>query len=323
MSGKLSSVLEKQEQVMRKKAWDREHMRYPFWFGGSASCFAACVTHPLDLAHQVLTISIVKVRLQTRQPDAPRTMIGTIIHVFKHDGFLGLYSGLSASVLRQLTYSTTRFGVYEELKADFTSTKSSPTFPALIAMASTSGFLGGVAGNPADVLNVRMQHDAALPPSQRRNYKNAVDGLIRMTREEGWKSLFRGVWPNSMRAVLMTASQLASYDGFKRVLITHTPLTDNLTTHFSASFLAGFVATTVCSPVDVIKTRIMSSHESQGLRKLLVDVYRVEGVGWMFRGWVPSFIRLGPHTIATFLFLEQHKKMYRRFKGVDNALPTP
>ena len=24
-------------------------MRYPFWFGGSASCFAACVTHPLDL----------------------------------------------------------------------------------------------------------------------------------------------------------------------------------------------------------------------------------------------------------------------------------
>jgi hypothetical protein len=24
-------------------------IRYPFWFGGSASCFAACVTHPLDL----------------------------------------------------------------------------------------------------------------------------------------------------------------------------------------------------------------------------------------------------------------------------------
>lgn len=24
-------------------------MRYPFWFGGSASSMAACVTHPLDL----------------------------------------------------------------------------------------------------------------------------------------------------------------------------------------------------------------------------------------------------------------------------------
>ena len=137
-------------------------------------------------------------------------MIGTFGHVFKNDGFLGLYSGLSASLLRQITYSTTRFGIYEELKSDFTTQAHAPSFPTLIAMASMSGFLGGIAGNPADVLNVRMQHDAALPKDERRNYKNAIDGLIRMTREEGWKSLFRGVWPNSMRAVLMTASQLAS-----------------------------------------------------------------------------------------------------------------
>jgi dicarboxylate transporter 10 len=189
-------------------------------------------------------------------------------------------------------------------------------------MASASGFLGGVAGNPADVLNVRMQHDAALPRKERRKYKNAIDGLVRMTREEGWKSLFRGVWPNSIRAVLMTASQLASYDGFKRILIQNTPLQDNLKTHFTASFLAGFVATTICSPVDVIKTRIMSVSESNCLAKLLADVYRVEGIWWMFRGWTPSFIRLGPHTIATFLFLEQHKKMYRKLKGIEEGEAT-
>jgi dicarboxylate transporter 10 len=186
-------------------------------------------------------------------------------------------------------------------------------------MASTSGFLGGVAGNPADVLNVRMQHDAALPPSQRRNYRNAIDGLVRMTREEGLRSLFRGVWPNSFRAVLMTASQLASYDGFKRLLITHAGMEDGLGTHFTASFAAGAVATTVCSPVDVLKTRIMSAKEAKGVLRLLGDVYRAEGVRWVFRGWVPSFIRLGPHTIATFLFLEQHKKIYRRLKGVESA----
>ncbi|KAI4139136.1 MAG: hypothetical protein L6R39_006452 [Caloplaca ligustica] len=183
-------------------------------------------------------------------------------------------------------------------------------------MASTSGFLGGVAGNPADVLNVRMQHDAALPPPQRRNYKHALDGLVRMTREEGVHSLFRGVLPNSMRAVLMTTSQLASYDGFKRLVLEYTPLDDSLATHFSASCLAGFVATTICSPVDVIKTRVMSAKDSEGLSCLLGRVYRAEGVGWMFRGWVPSFVRLGPHTIATFLFLEQHKRVWRHLSGV-------
>ena len=184
-------------------------------------------------------------------------------------------------------------------------------------MASASGFLGGVAGNPADVLNVRMQNDAGLPPRDRRNYGHALDGIVRMTREEGWRALFRGVWPNSMRAVLMTASQLASYDGFKRVLLRETRLQDGLTTHFTASFLAGFVATTICSPVDVIKTRLMSAKEKEGVVNLLARIYKVEGVRWMFRGWVPSFIRLGPHTIATFLFLEQHKKVYRRLKGLD------
>ncbi|RQM05357.1 hypothetical protein DH86_00001894 [Scytalidium sp. 3C] len=257
------------------------------------------------------------VRLQTRSGNAPKTTVGTFVHVFKSDGILGLYRGLSASLLRQLTYSTTRFGVYEELKRRFTTQDKSPSLPTLVALACSSGFLGGIAGNPADVLNVRMQHDAALPADKRRNYKHAIDGLIRMTREEGWQSLFRGVWPNSMRAVLMTAGQLASYDGFKRFLLVHTPLEDNLTTHFTASFLAGFVATTICSPVDVIKTRIMSSHEQKSIVKLLSDIYRAEGVGWMFRGWVPSFIRLGPHTIATFLFLEQHKKFYRKLKDLD------
>lgn len=245
-------------------------------------------------------------------------MLQMFVHVFKGDGILGLYRGLSASLLRQLTYSTTRFGVYEELKGVFTTARQSPSFPTLVAMASTSGFLGGVAGNPADLLNVRMQNDAALPPEKRRNYKNAIDGLMRMAREEGVASLWRGVWPNSMRAVLMTASQLASYDIFKQALLNNTSLSDNLTTHFLASFCAGFVATTVCSPVDVIKTRIMSAHEGTSVLTLLPEIMRNEGVGWMFRGWVPSFIRLGPHTIATFLFLEQHKKIYRYLHHIED-----
>lgn len=224
---------------------------------------------------------------------------------------------LSASLLRQITYSTTRFGVYEELKETFTTAKEAPSLPALIAMASTSGFLGGIAGNPADILNVRMQNDASLPPEKRRNYKHAIDGLARMVKDEGVRSLFRGVWPNSIRAVLMTASQLASYDVFKQQLLQRTNLGDNLTTHFSASIMAGFVATTVCSPVDVIKTRVMSAHTQEGIMTLIKNITAKEGLGWVFKGWVPSFIRLGPHTVATFMFLEQHKKIYRKVKGYE------
>ena len=205
--------------------------------------------------------------------------------------------------------------MYEELKEVFSTSVQAPSLPALVAMASTSGFLGGIAGTPADILNVRMQNDAALPAAERRNYKHAIDGLIRMVREEGFASLFRGVWPNSTRAVLMTASQLASYDVFKRELLRRFNMGDDLTTHFTASLMAGFVATTICSPVDVIKTRIMSAKSQESFFAIVTRITANEGFMWAFKGWVPSFIRLGPHTIATFIFLEQHKKIYRKMYG--------
>jgi dicarboxylate transporter 10 len=159
-------------------------IRYPFWFGGSASSMAACVTHPLDL---------VKVRLQMRTGNAPKNMVGTFVHILRNDGPLGLYSGISASLLRQMTYSTVRFGVYEEVKTRLTRRNEGrdPSFMTLVALAAGSGFVGGIAGNFADVLNVRMQHDAALPPAERRNYRHAFDGIVRMAREEGPKSMFR------------------------------------------------------------------------------------------------------------------------------------
>lgn len=92
----------------------------------------------------------------------------------------------------------------------------------------------------------------------------------------------------------MTASQLASYDAAKRLLLDWTPLGDTLTTHFSASFLAGLAAATVTSPIDVIKTKVMSSKTNQGLVGVISDITKAEGARWMFKGWVPSFLRLGP-----------------------------
>lgn len=264
-----------------------------------------------------------KVRLQTRTSSAPKTTLGTFAYVYRSQGILGLYAGLSAALLRQLTYSTARFAIYEDLKTRFApiptpeNPKPRQSLLNLVLMSSTAGFLGGIAGNPGDVLNVRMQSDASKPLDAQRNYKHALDGLLRMVREEGPSSLFRGVEANSTRALLMTASQLTSYDVFKQFCLQRLDMRDNFSTHFCASLAAGFVATTICSPVDVIKTRVMSAGGKVPILNLLSEASRKEGLLWMFRGWVPSFIRLGPQTICTMVFFEQHKKLYRQWKGLD------
>jgi dicarboxylate transporter 10 len=78
----------------------------------------------------------------------------------------------------------------------------------------------------------------------------------------------------------------------------------------------GLVATTVCSPLDVVKTRIMNAHGKDDIRrplKMMKYMVQHEGVGSLFRGWMPAFIRLGPHTIVTFIVLEQLKDWHRQY----------
>ncbi|KAI1038119.1 hypothetical protein LB503_011944, partial [Fusarium chuoi] len=225
--------------------------KYPFWFGGSASAMATLLTHPLDL---------VKVRIQSTITPARLSMTGMTARVITNEGYVGLYAGLSAAILRQFTYSTIRFGVYEDLKSRLShDTRTSHSPMVLVALSALSGFIGGVAGNPADIVNVRMQSDMTRPLSYQRNYKHVFDGITHITRTEGLSSLYRRVGANALRASLMNSSQLASYDMAKASCIRTFRMNDDITTHLVASSLAGIVATTVCSPVDVVKTRIMGS----------------------------------------------------------------
>ncbi|KAI7903473.1 mitochondrial carrier domain-containing protein [Cokeromyces recurvatus] len=289
----------------------------PFWFGGAASCLATFVSHPFDLT---------KVRLQTLHLEnttfwsefkllSPSRMFKTIWSIARHEGFTALYSGLSASLLRQGTYSTIRFGLYDQFKW-YVAGDQKPTVRQLIFCSTMAGALGGAFGNPSDVVNVRMQNDGQLPVNQRRNYKNVVDGLIRICREEGPKVLLRGVGSSTNRAILITVSQMSSYDMFKQKLIDKLNFKDGLVSHFISSLLAGLVATTVCSPLDVVKTRIMSAtyldDRKRNPIKIMTCMVKTEGFGSLFRGWMPAFVRLGPHTIVTFIVLEQLKEWHKK-----------
>lgn len=83
-------------------------------------------------------------------------------------GVTSLYNGISASLLRQLTYSSARFGIYESLKQSLQSRGIHVNFPWMVAIAGFAGAAGGVIGTPADLVNVRMQNDSKLPPEKRR-----------------------------------------------------------------------------------------------------------------------------------------------------------
>lgn len=99
-----------------------------------------------------------------------------------------------------MTYSLTRFAIYETVRDQVTKGSEGPLpFYKKVLLGSISGCIGGFVGTPADMVNVRMQNDMKLPQNQRRNYAHALDGLYRVAREEGLKKLFSGATMASSR----------------------------------------------------------------------------------------------------------------------------
>ncbi|KAJ5974715.1 hypothetical protein N7481_011925 [Penicillium waksmanii] len=277
---------------------------YPRWFGGSASCMAVVVSHPFDL---------IKVRMQAIKGGANHGFVRIGFEIVKGEGMKGLYCGV-------LTYGTTRIALYEEFKK--MGDGRSMDVPTLAGMAAISGFCGALVGTPSDIANIRMQNDRSLPPAYRRNYRNVIDAWLQMKRTEGWKSFAQGLWPNCFRCAIMTTSQLVSYDIFKTALQWSLgSKSESTLIHLSASLLASLVATTLVSPMDVIRTQLMSSSQRTSLWRILQGLMQADGCRWVFRGWTPSFVRLGPQTMATLVFLEQHRKIYRSWKGYKGIRP--
>ncbi|KAH8337415.1 hypothetical protein KR059_009507 [Drosophila kikkawai] len=260
-----------------------------WYFGGVASSMAAMITHPLDL---------MKVLIQTQAEKL--SMFATAKKIIKEQGILAMYNGISASMLRQYTYTLSRFGIYQ-VGSDMVDTS---TMPRKTALAAVAGGLGGYVGAPADLVNVRLQNDVKLPQDQRRNYKHAIDGLFRITREEGFRSLYNGSSMTALRGMWMTVGQIAFYEQSKDVLLS-LGMPENLGTYMTASVVSATAATALTQPLDVLKTRRMNAPPGQysGLSDVFFQTLK-EGPFAFYKGVIPSFARLMPHTILLFLSLE-------------------
>ncbi|XP_074590536.1 mitochondrial uncoupling protein 5-like [Curcuma longa] len=319
--------------------------------GGVASIVAGCSTHPLDL---------IKVRMQLQGeslspaisalrpavalqggagvaalphpqhhhpslPPPPRRPgpISVGVQIFRTEGTAALFSGVSATVLRQTLYSTTRMGLYDILKKKWSTSGDGGSLPLhrKVSAGLIAGGIGAVVGNPADVAMVRMQADGRLPLAERRNYKSVLDAIGRMARQEGVASLWRGSSLTVNRAMIVTASQLATYDQAKEAILRRRGTgADGLGTHVVASFAAGLVAAAASNPVDVVKTRVMnmkvekgSAPPYAGALDCAVKTVRAEGPMALYKGFVPTVSRQGPFTVVLFVTLEQVRKLLKDF----------
>ena len=247
-----------------------------FSLGGLSCMTAAMVTHPIDT---------IKVRLQLNTSSKSNAM-----------QFSSLWKGLSASLLREASYSTIRMGLYPVIKKMVTPTNDNSIKYKILSGAG-SGMIGASIANPADLIKVILQQTGHMNQSISRTVGEII-------RNDGIKGLYRGVGPTTSRAAILTATQLPVYDTAKQYLLFTQD--DNIYTHIVASMVAGFACATTTSPIDVIKSRMMAMN-SNGYGSIwgsLGVIVRGEGISSLYKGWTANFLRIGPHTIVYFSLIK-------------------
>jgi solute carrier family 25 (mitochondrial carrier), member 14/30 len=190
-----------------------------------------------------------------------------------------------------------------------------------VSCAALAGAFSSAIANPTDVLKVRMQAQGrGTASSQMPLYKCFYE----IYRCEGVKGLYRGVMPTSQRAMTIAAVELPVYDWCKYYLLD--AVGDQPVNHFISSFIASLLAAIASCPIDVIRTRLMNQRKilrSYGTTtavgtstvyfansfECLTSILRNEGFSALYKGFVPSFLRMGPWNILFFLTYEKLKKL--------------
>ena len=274
-------------------------------FASGVGCgLAGLITNPCD---------VIKVRNQQfGSTDARyRTFRGAASSVLREEGARGFGKGVAASVLRECTYSALRMGLYEPIKSRYSlalgggeAPSSSPLVKWLSAF--TSGAIGSALFNPVDVVKVRYQSTPGpIPP-----YPSLLGAFRAIhAREGGLRGLYVGTSATVTRAAFLTSAQLGSYDVIKNDVLVREFSFDGEAggAHLCASAIASVLTTTAANPADVVKTRVMNDPHGAvgGPHAHFLHVLRTDGAMGFMRGWTASYLRIGPHTVLSLVFIEK------------------
>ncbi|XP_065860478.1 mitochondrial uncoupling protein 3 [Euphorbia lathyris] len=289
---------------------DQTETRTKILLTSLSAMVAETATFPVDL---------IKTRLQlhgeslssTRPTNALR-MAGEIL---RQQGPMGLYQGLSPAILRHLFYTPIRIVGYENLRNFHVNdgAAASISLPSKALLGGISGVIAQMVASPADLVKVRMQADGrSVIQGHLPRYSGPFDAFGKIVRAEGFSGLWKGVFPNIQRAFLVNMGELACYDHAKRLVIENKIARDNIYAHTLASIMSGLCATALSCPADVVKTRMMNEKEGKIIYRssydCLVKTVRIEGLRALWKGFFPTWARLGPWQFVFWVSYEKFRK---------------
>jgi solute carrier family 25, member 39/40 len=242
--------------------------------------------------------------------------------IAKNEGTLTLWRGLSPTLVMAIPANVIYFTGYDWLRYNPISPVrkvSNDTYAPLVA-GSIARVAAAICVSPIEMFRTRMQATEGSAGV----FRETLTGIQRMTQSQGYSSLWRGLTLTMWRDVPFSAIYWWGYEEGRKYLTDARQSTytkENNTSVFIDSFtagaLAGAFASVVTTPFDVGKTKQQvyrhagddsPSHqvarefakqgkvipEELSMPRFLYHIMKEEGVGGLFRGWIPRCLKVAP-----------------------------
>ncbi|XP_042206784.1 calcium-binding mitochondrial carrier protein Aralar1-like isoform X2 [Homarus americanus] len=193
--------------LVRDKLTDKKG-NIPLWgevlAGSCAGGSQVVFTNPLE---------IVKIRLQVAGEIATSKKPSAIA-VVKELGFLGLYKGARACLLRDIPFSAIYFPVYAHSKRLLADENGYNSALSLLIAGAIGGVPAASLTTPADVIKTRLQVAARAGQT---TYSGVFDAARKIWREEGTKAFWKGAPARVFRSSPQFGVTLVTYEILQRL----------------------------------------------------------------------------------------------------------
>ncbi|DBB10741.1 hypothetical protein WJX82_009332 [Trebouxia sp. C0006] len=266
--------------------------------GATAGCAVEAALYPIDT---------IKTRLQLMLKG------GGWKALVKQGGAKNLYAGVWGNLVGVAPASAVFMGIYEPVKAAISSRVSEErSFLGPLAAGSAAGVVASVIRVPTEVVKQRLQSGEFT-----RGAANAVQTIL---RTEGVRGLFAGYGSFMLRDLPFDAIEFVAYEQLKKSWVKYKG--SDIRPHESAVIgaLAGSITGVATTPLDVIKTRLMtqgSKRTYSGVIDCARKIGQEEGYATFLQGWQPRVIWIGLGGCVFFTALEEAKKFYAPKKVIE------
>ncbi|XP_044766780.1 mitochondrial thiamine pyrophosphate carrier [Coccinella septempunctata] len=192
---------------------------------------------------------------------------------------------------------------------------------------SASGVITRLLCQPLDVLKIRFQ--LQVEPIERNvilnsKYRTIIQATKLIFREEGAKALWKGHVPGQLLSISYGLAQFTTFEVLTKesAKLGITKKWD-IIVHFMCGLVSGCTATFVSFPFDVVRTRLVAQSEGnkiyKGVPNAFYQIVKQEGPLVLYRGMLPTFMQVGPHAGAQFMFYKIFDNLYKNTVDSDKT----